>query len=63
MVEMNEEILESKWEFFRLLSRLALGGTGKPRRVIYAYRMRIEWDAGQVPPTNQHVCKCEKWQS
>jgi hypothetical protein len=29
MVEMNEEGLEIEWEFFRLLSRLALGGTGK----------------------------------
>ena len=29
MMEMNEEGLESKWEFFRLVSLLALGGTGK----------------------------------
>jgi hypothetical protein len=26
---MNEEGLESKWEYFRLLSRLNLGGTEK----------------------------------
>jgi hypothetical protein len=29
MVKVNEMGLESKWEFFRLLSRLALGGNGK----------------------------------
>jgi hypothetical protein len=29
MVEMNEEGLEKKWKFLRLLSCLALGGTGK----------------------------------
>jgi len=59
MVGMNEEGLESKWEIFRLLSRLVWEGPGKPRIVIYSYRMWIEWDAGQVPPASQHVCKCE----
>lgn len=30
---MNEEGLEIKWKCFRLLSRLALGGTGKTTNI------------------------------
>lgn len=64
MVEMNEEGLGSKWEFFRLLSLLALGGTGKTTRMgCESSEMRDKWLLPAYLPASQHVFKCEMQKS